>query len=285
MRFVCFEEDGVRGLGLETPDGRLLGLTEDMKEYPGDLDALLRADTLQDAAAILSHGRELDPSLVSHDLPFRKAGKILCVGLNYLDHAVETKLDVPEFPTVFVRFNGNLIPHGKPIVRPRSSTMLDYEGELAAVIGRPGRAISPEDALEHVAGYCVFNDASIRDFQFKSPQWTIGKNFDNTGSFGPAFVTADELPAGAEGLMIETRVNGETMQRATTSDLIFKIAELVSLLSTGMTLETGDIIVTGTPSGVGMARDPQIFLKPGDVCEVEIERVGLLRNPVIAEPA
>lgn len=284
MRFVCFVEDGVRGLALDVA-GKLLGIREDEARYPGDLDTLLRAGKLQEAAALLSGARELDPARISYDLPFRKAGKILCVGLNYLDHATETKFEVPEFPTVFVRFNGNLVPHGKPIVRPRTSDMLDYEGELAAVIGKPGRAISPEHALGHVAGYCVFNDASVRDFQFKSPQWTIGKNFDNTGSLGPAFVTADELPVGAEKLAIETRVNGKTMQRATTSDLIFKVAELVSLLSIGMTLETGDIIVTGTPSGVGMARDPQVFLKPGDVCEVEVERVGLLRNHVIAEPA
>lgn len=285
MKFVHFVEDGKRGLALETADGSLRGLAEDEAAYPGGLDALVRSGAFAPAAAALSEGRTLDPSRISYDLPFRRAGKILCVGLNYRDHAEETKFEVPEFPTVFVRFNSNIVPHGSAIVRPNVSSMLDYEGELAAVIGKAGRAIAPERALEHVAGYCIFNDVSVRDYQFKSPQWTIGKNFDNTGSMGPSFVTADELPAGARGLVIETRLNNEVVQKATTSDLIFTVETLVSLLSTGMTLEPGDIIVTGTPSGVGMAMEPQLFMKPGDVCEVEVERVGVLRNPVVAEAA
>ncbi|MDF3907710.1 fumarylacetoacetate hydrolase family protein [Paracoccus sp. AS002] len=139
--------------------------------------------------------------------------------------------------------------------------------------------------LDHVCGYSIFNDGSIRDFQLQTPQWTVGKNFDGTGAFGPIFVTADELPPGAAGLRIETRLNDQVLQRANTDDLIFDIRKLVSLLSIGMTLEAGDIIVTGTPSGVGMARSPKVFMKPGDVCEVSVERIGTLRNPVVAQEA
>lgn len=285
MRFVSFMEGGLRGLALEMDDGSLRGVTENDPSYPGDLDTLVRNDGLMEAAAALSNASLLDPSDIVHDLPFRKAGKILCVGLNYLDHAAETKITVPDFPTVFVRFNEKLVAHDQPIVRPASSSMLDYEGELAVVIGKAGRKISQENAVDYIAGYSIFNDTTVRDYQFKSSQWTIGKNFDHTGSFGPVFVTEEELPKAGHSLRIQTRLNGEIMQDASTSDLIFKVPDLISLLSIGMTLEPGDIIVTGTPSGVGMAREPQVFLKPGDVCEVEIEKIGLLRNTVVDEVA
>jgi 2-keto-4-pentenoate hydratase/2-oxohepta-3-ene-1,7-dioic acid hydratase in catechol pathway len=177
------------------------------------------------------------------------------------------------------------VAHGASLIKPDASDRFDFEGEMVAVIGKPGRAISEADALDHVAGYSIFNDGSIRDFQLRTPQWTIGKNFDGTGGFGPYFVTADELPAGGGGLHIETRLNGQVMQSASTGDLIFDVRRLVSLISIGMTLEAGDIIVTSTPSGVGAARKPPVFMKPGDVCEVEIERIGTLRNPVVAQAA
>jgi 2-keto-4-pentenoate hydratase/2-oxohepta-3-ene-1,7-dioic acid hydratase in catechol pathway len=173
-----------------------------------------------------------------------------------------------------------MMGHGSPIVRPKVSMQLDYEGELVAVIGKAGRHIAKADALSHVAGYSICNDASVRDYQFKSAQWTIGKNFDNTGPFGPVFVTADALPPGAAGLQLQTRLNGVVVQSASTSSLIFDVATLVSLLSEAVCLLPGDIIVTGTPSGVGLARKPPLWMKHGDVCEVEIEGIGTLTNPI-----
>ncbi len=211
--------------------------------------------------------------------------KIVCIGLNYADHSAESGFEVPNYPTVFGRFASSLIGHGAPIVRPRVSEQLDYEGEFVAVIGRGGRDIPKARALEHVAAYSLFNDASIRDYQFKAPQWTVGKNFDDTGAFGPCLVTADALPPGCQGLLLQTRLNGEIVQSASTDDLVFDVATLVSTLSEAFTLEPGDIIVTGTPSGVGLARKPPLWMKPGDVCEVELEGIGILRNPVIDQPA
>jgi 2-keto-4-pentenoate hydratase/2-oxohepta-3-ene-1,7-dioic acid hydratase in catechol pathway len=175
------------------------------------------------------------------------------------------------------------VADGADLVRPAVSEQFDYEGEVVAVIGKAGRAIPEAQALSHVAGYTIFNDGSIRDVQMRTNQWTLGKNFDQTGSMGPDFVTADELPEGAAGLRISTRLNGTVLQDANTDQLIYSVATLVSKLSLGMTLQPGDLIVTGTPSGVGMARDPQVWMKPGDLCEVEVEGLGVLRNPVIAE--
>jgi acylpyruvate hydrolase len=235
------------------------------------------------AIAALLAGEAVDAAAVETLQPLRQLGKIICVGLNYRDHAGESGMRVPDYPTLFARFASSLIAHDAPIIRPKESDRLDYEGELVAVIGKNGRRIGKADALDHVAGYSIFNDGSIRDFQLRTPQWTMGKNFDGTGAFGPVFVTADELPPGARGLKIETRLNGQVMQSASTDDLIFDVATLVSLISTGITLETGDIIVTGTPSGVGAARKPPLFMKAGDVCEVAIEKIGTLRNTIVDE--
>lgn len=282
MRFIAFEKDMKSGLAIEGADGKLRGATEDAPGWIGDLDDLVRSGRLNEAAQHLREAGEIDPASITVTLPFRRAGKVLCVGLNYADHASESKMEPPSFPTVFVRFNSNLVPHGADLVKPDASDQFDYEGELVAVIGKAGREIPRQDALDHVAGYTIFNDGSIRDFQLRTNQWTIGKNFDKTGALGPFFVTADALPAGARGLRLTTRLNGAVMQNATTDDLIFSVADLVSHLSVGMTLEPGDLIVTGTPSGVGAARDPQVFMKPGDVCEIEVERIGRLRNTVVA---
>lgn len=282
MRFVAFEKDGKNGLAVERVDGTLCGVTEDDPNWHGDLDDLIRSGKLREASDRLETAGEIDRQAINVTLPFRRAGKVLCVGLNYADHAKESNMEAPSFPTVFVRFNSNFVPHSANLVRPVASDHFDFEGELVAVIGKAGRAISKEDALNHVAGYTIFNDGSIRDFQLRTNQWTIGKNFDNTGALGPCFVTADELPAGAVGLRLTTRLNGDVMQDASTEDLIFSVADLVSHLSVGMTLEPGDLIATGTPSGVGFARDPKVFMKPGDRCEIEIEKIGLLRNQVVA---
>lgn len=214
--------------------------------------------------------------------PVDPTAKIICVGLNYHDHVVESAAEVPSDPTLFGRFHSSLVGHGSPLVRPSASEQLDFEGELVAVIGKAGRTIPRERALEHVAGYSIFNDGSIRDFQERTTQWTIGKNFDDTGGFGPAIVTADELPAGASGLAIYTRLNGEVVQSSNTSELIFDVASLVSQISVAISLDVGDIIVTGTPAGVGVSRTPPLFMKQGDICEVEIERIGTLRNTVVS---
>ena len=282
MRFLSYEVDGAEGIAIETPKG-YLGLLASDNGYPGTLHDIVRHGDFAAAARALSAGRPIDPETANVRPPIARPGKILCIGLNYADHVSESKMEVPPFPTVFARFPDGFVPHGAPLICPRVSKQFDYEGELVAVIGKAGREISEADALDHVCGYSIFNDGSVRDFQLQTPQWTVGKNFDGTGGFGPIFVTADELPAGAAGLSIQTRLNGELLQDANTDDLIFNVGKLVSLLSIGMRLEPGDIIVTGTPSGVGLARKPPIFLKAGDVCEVSIEKIGTLRNPVIAQ--
>jgi 2-keto-4-pentenoate hydratase/2-oxohepta-3-ene-1,7-dioic acid hydratase in catechol pathway len=282
MRFVMFEDAARAGIALAAGDGAFRGLRMGDDGYPGSLDALVRAGrpALEAAARVLEHGNRVDLDRVRLLPPLQAPGKIICVGLNYVDHSLESGFVVPTYPTIFARFTSSLIPSGAPLISPSVSVQFDYEGELVAVIGKGGRHIAEANALEHVIGYSIFNEASVRDYQTKSPQWTVGKNFDGTGAFGPAMVTADELPPGAAGLRIQTRLNGETVQRATTSDMVFSVARLVSILSEAMTLEAGDVIVTGTPAGVGMARKPQLFLKHGDVCEVEIESIGILTNRV-----
>jgi acylpyruvate hydrolase len=212
--------------------------------------------------------------------PVPKPPKILCVGLNYDDHLEESGLKKPVYPEIFARFATSLIAHGEPIRRPRESTALDYEAELAVVIGRGGRRIQRDRALDHVAGYSLFNDATIRDFQLRTPQWTMGKNFDATGAFGPWLVTPDAVPPGARKLRIQGRLNGRVMQDANTDQLIFGVPELIETISVAMSLEPGDVIITGTPGGVGVARKPPVFMQPGDVFEVEIEGLGVLSNPV-----
>jgi len=215
--------------------------------------------------------------------PIERPPKIICVGLNYADHAKESPYEKPTYPVLFLRVTTSLVPHGGALIAPKASEQFDYEGEMVAIIGKAGRHISRADALKHVAGYSVFNDGSVRDYQFKSAQWTSGKNFDGSGGFGPEFVTADEVPEGAKGLKLLTRLNGQVVQEASTDDLLFPVDELVAVASEAMTLEPGDIIVTGTPAGVGAFRKPPLWMKHGDVCEVEVEKIGLLSNPVKAE--
>ena len=282
MRLAKVSKDGQTGLAVDTG--------EDLKVLFGDsalcdLDALVAegGNALTEAGTkVLSAGTSVAMDDLTFLPPLVKAPKIICLGLNYKDHAAEGGFQVPEFPTVFGRFNSSLIGHGAPIIKPECSDQLDYEGELIAVLGKGGKDISKEDALSHVVAYSVFNDGSIRDYQLKTPQWTVGKNFDDTGAFGPWLVTADELPAGGAGLKIETRLNGQVVQSANTSDMVFDVVDTIALLSTCFTLEVGDILVMGTPSGIGLARNPPLFMKDGDVCEVEIEKVGLLVNPIKA---
>jgi 2-keto-4-pentenoate hydratase/2-oxohepta-3-ene-1,7-dioic acid hydratase in catechol pathway len=287
VRFAAYRSGRGEGLAVQLPGGEFRGLTVLDAKYPGSLAKLIAAgtDALKSAAAVLAGGPAIDPRTALFLPPLAAPGKIVCVGLNYVDHSLESGFTPPSYPTIFARFASSLIGHGAPILRPAASVQLDYEGEMVAVIGKGGRHIPKAQALEHVIGYSIFNDASIRDFQTKSPQWTVGKNFDSTGAFGPVFVTADELPTGGRGLKIQTRLNGQVVQSATTADMIFDVASLIAILSEAITLNPGDIIVSGTPSGVGMARKPQLFMKHGDTVEVEIEGIGILRNPIEDEVA
>lgn len=286
MRFARFQSGSTEGLAIQDPrTGLWHGTSADAPAYPGTLDALIArgTDALRQAGAELLRAKEVDLSRQRVLPPIANPQKVICVGLNYRDHSSESGFQQPDYPTLFGRFNTSLIGHGEPILHPALSDTLDFEGELVAVIGLGGRRIRAEDALAHVVGYSVFNDSSIREYQFKTPQWTVGKNFDGTGAFGPWLVTADELPAGARGLRLQTRLNGEVVQEASTDDMVFDVAALIATISEAITLVPGDIIVTGTPSGVGHAREPKLYMRPGDICEVEIERVGLLRNPIVAD--
>jgi len=284
MRLLSFDKAGTPTLGARRDD-TVVDLSVAAPDLPGDLLGLLQAgpEALDRAnrAAAEAGAEAVRPAagLVYHP-PIGNPGKILCVGLNYIDHAAETRHETPDYPVMFARFANSLVGHQQPMIRPRCSTQFDYEGEMVVIVGKGGRHIARTDALGHVAGYSIFNEGSIRDYQFKGPQWTMGKNFDATGGFGPEMVSADELPAGATGLGLQTRLNGTVVQQASTSDMIFDVAELIYVLSEAITLAPGDIIVSGTPSGVGHARKPPLYMKDGDTCEVEIEGIGTLVNPI-----
>jgi 2-keto-4-pentenoate hydratase/2-oxohepta-3-ene-1,7-dioic acid hydratase in catechol pathway len=280
MRIVHFETRGISGIA--AGEGSVWhGLTQHDSGFPGTLPELIALGTdLLRIGKSLQQSPAIDLNAVRLLPPVPVPPKILCVGLNYDDHLEESGLKKPSYPEIFARFATSLIAHRDPIIRPRESTTLDYEAELAVVIGKPGRRIRREQALNHVAGYSLFNDATLRDFQLRTPQWTIGKNFDGTGSFGPWLVTPDAVPPGASGLRIQGRLNGRVMQDASTDKLIFSVQELIEMISVAMSLERGDVIITGTPGGVGAARKPPVYMQPGDVFEVEIEGLGVLTNPV-----
>jgi len=279
MRLARVSKDGKTGLAAKIDGETKVVWDADL----ADLDAQIAIGKLASAGAAAAAGETVDDASLAFLPPVAKPRKIICLGLNYRDHAEEAGLGIPEFPVLFGRFASSLIGHGAPIILPKVSEQLDWEAELVVVLSKGGKNIAEADALDHVAGYSVFNDASIRDYQLRTPQWTAGKNFDDTGAFGPWLVTPDEVPAGAAGLKIECRVNGEVMQSSNTGNLIFTVANTIHLLSTFMTLEAGDVIVMGTPGGVGVARDPQVWMKAGDVCEIEIEGIGFLKNAVVAE--
>lgn len=240
----------------------------------GGLDAVRRAS--QGAKATVKHAEAV---LLP---PIGDAEKILCIGLNYEEHRKETGRDPSAQPTIFTRFNESQVGHGQPMVRPKASTDFDYEGELAVIVGKAGRHIAEKDALAHVAGYSCYNDGSIRDWQRHTTQFTPGKNFTGTGGFGPWMVTADEIPD-PKTMRLQTRLNGQVVQDATTDLMIFDIPFLIRYCSTFTTLRPGDVIVTGTPGGVGMKRSPPLWMKPGDTVEVDISKVGVLRNPIVQE--
>ena len=217
---------------------------------------------------------------LDYDLALPEPGKIFCLGLNYMEHVKEGSNQPTEYPTIFMRGRTSLVAHNKPIMRPAASDKLDFEAEVSVIIGKTVRHATIANALDAVAGYSCFNDGTLRDYQRKTTQWTVGKNFDFTGGFGPWVVTPDEVPAGAKGLSIQSRLNGQVMQSDNTRNMMFPVAETIATITEAITLEPGDVLVMGTPSGVGYARKPPVFMKPGDVIEIEIEGIGILRNLV-----
>ena len=281
MKFASFEINGARSWGLI--DGNdVVDLGAVLHGRFGDLKSAIAANALGEAAK--SAGKAVRHPLASITwLPvIPNPDKILCIGLNYENHRKETGRDEVANPTVFGRFANSQTGHLSNIVRPRVSTDLDYEGELALVIGKGGRYIQRKDAWGHIAGYACYNEGSVRDYQRHTSQFTPGKNFPNTGAFGPWLVTPDE--AGDLGpLRLQTRLNGQVVQDTTISQMIFDIPRQIEYCSAFTRLEPGDVIVTGTPGGVGSRRTPPLWMKPGDVVEVEIDRIGLLRNTVAEE--
>jgi len=287
MRIVNFDNAGTATLGVRRDD-TVIDLSTAAPELPRTARALLAAgpDALERAAsAAVGAGADAvrDPGELRLLPTVHDPSKIICLGLNYADHAKEGGHERPTYPSIFMRGPSSLTGHGASLVVPRICDKLDYEAELMVVIGRSGRHVPRERALDLVAGYALFNDGSVRPYQRLTSQWTIGKNFDGTGPLGPDLVSADELPPGATGLRIQSRVNGAVMQDASTADMLFDVAETIALLTECMTLEPGDLIASGTPAGVGYARTPPVWLTPGDVCEIEVEGVGVLSNPVAAE--
>jgi 2-keto-4-pentenoate hydratase/2-oxohepta-3-ene-1,7-dioic acid hydratase in catechol pathway len=279
MKVVTFERSGTRSYGILEND-HILDVGSRLASRYADLRSVLAAGALQE----LSLGRTQGvPTLRVDEVKFEPVipnpEKILCVGLNYISHRTETKRPETKFPSIFTRFADTQVGHETPVLRPSFSTAFDYEGELAVVIGRGGRYISEQDVSAHIAGYSCYNDVSVRDWQRHTAQWTPGKNFPNTGAFGPSLVTPDEIPdLGA--LTLTTRLNGKVMQEAPISDLIFSVPVIVSYISKFTSLYPGDVIATGTPGGVGDRRDPPVYMKDGDIVEVEIDRIGILRNVV-----
>jgi 2-keto-4-pentenoate hydratase/2-oxohepta-3-ene-1,7-dioic acid hydratase in catechol pathway len=242
---------------------------------------------LSDLARRAAASARLPLQSLNFALPVARPGKIVCLGLNYMAHVKEgpQRDNVPQFPTIFMRSRTSLAPHLSPLVRPRISETFDYEAELVAVIGKRAKHLTPANAASCIAGWSCFNEGSIREFQRRTTQWDLGKNFDSTGGFGPWMVSADELPPAGKGLKIGSRLNGQVMQSDNTDNMMFPVAETLAYITQAMTLEPGDLLVTGTPSGVGHARKPPVWMSAGDVCEIEIEGVGILRNPVVDEQA
>ena len=280
MKFLSFRAGGASRYGIA--DGsKVIDLSVRLK-YP-DLKALITAGARAEAereAKGATGDFNLDQVVFDPVIP--NAAKIVCVGLNYHEHVNETGLGGHSYPSIFARWADTQVGHLQPVVRPKASETLDYEAELAAIIGKSGRNISEADALNHVAGYACYNDVSVREFQRHGSQWHPGKNFPATGPFGPFMVTPDEVGELA-GKKIQTRVNGTAMQSSTLDMMIHSVPKLIAYISTFAPLSPGDVIVTGTPGGVAWVRTPPPWMKPGDVVEIEIDGVGLLKNTIVAE--
>ncbi len=290
MKIVAFETDAGPHLGIVEGDQAIDLQAVDAK-LPADLGIVLARNNgdlrpLADLARKAPATARRPLKNLKFALPVARPGKVVCLGLNYLEHVKEgaNRDNIPKFPTIFMRGTTSLVPHQSPIVRPKVSETLDYEAELILVIGKKAKHLTMANATSCIAGYACGNEGSVREFQRKTTQWDMGKNFDRTGGFGPWLVTADELPDGGKGLKIETRLNGTVMQSDNTDNMMFPVKETLVYITQGMTLEPGDVIFTGTPSGVGHARKPNpVWMKNGDVCEVEIQGIGILRNPIADE--
>lgn len=282
MRLVSFVVEGAARLGVV--DGNdAIDVSAVEAAAPTDLQTVIEDDLFDELSAIAARAGEehkLPLDALDYDLLVKRPGKILCLGLNYMEHVNEGIFEKQSYPTVFMRSVTSLTAHNQPIIRPKVTETLDFEAELALVIGKKAKHLTAETALDAVAGYSCANDGSVRVYQRHTIQWTMGKNFDATGPVGPVFVTADELPAGAKGLNIACRLNGQTVQSSNTDMMMFPVVETLVYLTEGLTLEPGDIVLMGTPSGVGHARKPPLWMKEGDVVEVEIEGIGVLSNPI-----
>src|SRR6516225_6616460 len=283
MKIVAFEGQGGARLGVVEGD-QAIDLQAVDANVPADLGEWLTKNNgdvkpLAELAKRATASARKPLASLTYRLPVAAPGKVICLGLNYLEHVKEgsQRDNIPKFPTIFMRGRSSLVPHGAPIIRPQVSETLDYEAELILVVGRRAKHLTAANATSCIAGYSCGNEGSVREYQRKTTQWDMGKNFDRTGGFGPWVVTADELPPGAKGLKIQSRLNGQVMQSDNTDNMMFPVAETIAYVTQGLTLEPGDIVFTGTPSGVGHARKPNpIWMKPGDTCEIEIERVGVL---------
>ena len=278
MKLATFKSAKGVSYGLVTDQGivdlgRRLG-----NGYP-DLKALIAGNGFAAAAKLLSEKIDFRKEEIIWLPVIPNPDKIVCVGLNYQDHVVETGRDNTEQPAIFLRVAESQVGHGQPIVRPRESTHMDFEAEIAVIIGKGGRRITQKDSWNHIAGYSCYNDGSVRDWQRHTIQWTAGKNFAQTGAFGPWMVTADEIPPGTK-MTLSCRLNGERMQHATTEQMIFKIPKIIEYVSTWTTLQPGDVLVTGTPGGVGARRTPPLWMKPGDRVQIEVDKVGILENGI-----
>jgi 2-keto-4-pentenoate hydratase/2-oxohepta-3-ene-1,7-dioic acid hydratase in catechol pathway len=290
MKIVGFEADGGSRIGVVEGD-QVIDVSAVDPKTPTDLRDYLMAHN-GDMKPLAELAKKAPASArrplkgLKFGLPVARPGKIICLGLNYLEHVKEgsQRDNIPKFPTVFLRGLTSMVPHEQPIIRPKVSETLDYEAELMLIVGKRAKHLTMENATSCVAGYSCANEGSVREYQRKTTQWAMGKNFDRTGGFGPWLVTADELPDAAKGLKIESRLNGKVMQSDNTDNMMFPVKEMLVYITEGITLEPGDVIFTGTPSGVGHARKPNpVWMKPGDVCEIEIEKIGVLRNPIAAE--
>ena len=280
MKFLSFRAGGAARYGI-VDGSKIVDLTRRLKY--ADLKTLIAANGFADAAReAKGASADFTTGEIQYDPTIVNPGKIICVGLNYHEHANETGLGGHAHPSIFARWADTQVGHLRPLVCPKATDTFDYEAELAAIIGKAGRHIAEADALNHVAGYSCYNDASVRDFQRHSSQWHPGKNFPGTGAFGPFMVTADEFGA-FKDKKIETRVNGNVMQSSTLDKMIFGVPQLIAYISGFTPLSPGDVIVTGTPGGVAWVRKPPPWMKPGDTVEVEIGGVGVLTNPIAAE--
>ena len=290
MKIVGFEANNGLHLGVVESD-QVIDLQAADASAPNDLGEWLRRGNgdltpLSDLAKRAGASARRPLAGLKYALPVARPGKILCLGLNYLDHVKEgpQKDNIPKFISLFWRVLSSLVPHEVPLIRPLASEQFDYEAEMVAVVGKRARHLAMDNALSCIAGYSCANEGSIREFQRHTTQWTMGKNFDKSGAIGPWMVTADALPPGGKGLNIMSRLNGNTMQSDNTKNLMFPLAETLVYVTQGITLEPGDMILTGTPSGVGHARKPNpVWMKAGDVCEIEVEGIGVLRNPIVDE--